>query len=461
PPCRPIQPFASLSNPSSLRALPLRPHTGQTASLSLSLSLARLRFAVTANPAPPPPPIEAPPAPDPMDTEEAPKPPEAELVGSEPDDAGRTAPPPPPPAPTPAPAPTPPAAAEAAAPESVLPAAASPPPAEVNGSFDRRKKRKADEGDGSRTCSCKKSKCLKLYCVCYASGSHCTESCGCEPCHNNKPIQGAPRIAPPPILPVKFAPTLETGQDTAEQLIRSPMDLVRRKCTCKKSGCLKKYCDCFQGGAGCSINCKCDDCRNPFGKKVGVILDVKSGLAAPLTLNDGNGAEIDSSDDEDDYYMNRTLSPIPPSPVSRESSFQQETLVGIEVQTMNGHLYPKPLTQVRPESSSWQLSRRPGEESRVEQWNFSRRPSEDRTSDAMEGHADPKFQRNNKKVENHVDKFSIPRCIEVMNAMTDLSPVEKSLAPDVFLNPSNREIFLSLCVEVRTLWLKRKMKSLV
>jgi len=31
-----------------------------------------------------------------------------------------------------------------------------------------------------------------------------------------------------------------------EQVIRSPMDLIRRKCTCKKSGCLKKYCDCYQ-----------------------------------------------------------------------------------------------------------------------------------------------------------------------------------------------------------------------
>jgi len=235
------------------------------------------------------------------------------------------------------------------------------------------------------------------------------------------------------------------------------MDLIRRKCTCKKSGCLKKYCDCFQGGAGCSINCKCEDCRNPFGRKVGVILDGKSPLAAPV-LNERNGAEADSSDDEDDYYMNRQLSPIPPSPVSRESSFQQETLVGVEVQTMNGHLYPKPLTQVRPEPPSWQLSRRPVEEARGEQWRFSRRPSEDGTSDAMEALA---MAQRDKKPEIHVDRFSIPQCIEVMSGMADLSPIEKSLAPDVFLDPSNREIFLSLSVDIRPIWLRRKMKSLV
>lgn len=156
--------------------------------------------------------------------------------------------------------------------------------------------------------------------------------------------------------------------------------------------------------------------------------------------------------------MNRQLSPIPPSPVSRESSFQQETLVGVEVQTMNGHLYPKPLTQVRPELS-WQLSRRPVEEPRGEIWRFSRRPSEDGTSDAMEAHAIA--QRDTKKPESNVDRFSIPRCIEVMSGMADLSPIEKSLAPDVFLDPSNREIFLSLSVDIRPIWLRRKMKSLV
>jgi hypothetical protein len=188
-------------------------------------------------------------------------------------------------------------------------------------------------------------------------------------------------------------------------------------------------------------------------------LDGKSSVAAPI-LHERNGTEVDSSDDEDDFYMNRQLSPIPPSPVSRESSFQQETLVGVEVQTMNGHLYPKPLAQVRPEPSSWQPSRRPVEEPRGEIWRFSRRPSEDGTSDAMEAHAIA--PRESKKPEIHGDnRFSIPRCIEVMSAMAELSPVEKSLAPDVFLDANNREIFLSLSVDIRPIWLRRKMKSLV
>ena len=33
-------------------------------------------------------------------------------------------------------------------------------------------------------------------------------------------------------------------------------------CNCKKSGCLKKYCECFQAGINCSDNCKCIECKN-------------------------------------------------------------------------------------------------------------------------------------------------------------------------------------------------------
>jgi protein lin-54 len=33
-------------------------------------------------------------------------------------------------------------------------------------------------------------------------------------------------------------------------------------CNCKKSKCLKLYCDCFAYGLGCGPECNCNDCAN-------------------------------------------------------------------------------------------------------------------------------------------------------------------------------------------------------
>ncbi|XP_024016513.1 protein tesmin/TSO1-like CXC 2 [Eutrema salsugineum] len=71
--------------------------------------------------------------------------------------------------------------------------------------------------------------------------------------------------------PLAFAPKVIRSSDSViETGVRTlyPASARRKRgCNCKKSNCLKKYCECFQGGVGCSINCRCEGSNNAFGRK--------------------------------------------------------------------------------------------------------------------------------------------------------------------------------------------------
>ena len=44
--------------------------------------------------------------------------------------------------------------------------------------------------------------------------------------------------------------------------MRRPQGVNRVGCKCRKSQCLKKYCDCFANGSKCGQSCKCENCAN-------------------------------------------------------------------------------------------------------------------------------------------------------------------------------------------------------
>lgn len=110
------------------------------------------------------------------------------------------------------------------------------------------------------SCNCKKSQCLKLYCDCFKNQKYC-EGCHCVNCSNTANLEtiNERRKAIEDILersPDAFKPKVVDDQSNTN----SKGHLSG--CHCKKSNCLKKYCECFSGAVLCALRCRCLDCKN-------------------------------------------------------------------------------------------------------------------------------------------------------------------------------------------------------
>ncbi|EXB39198.1 hypothetical protein L484_006166 [Morus notabilis] len=145
-----------------------------------------------------------------------------------------------------------------------------------------------------KRCNCKRSKCLKLYCECFAAGLYCVEPCSCQDClnkpiHENIVLETRKQIESR--NPLAFAP----------KVIRS-VDAVSE----------------YGGGVGCSMGCRCVGCKNTFGQKDGDIGTEETEFKEPKLetyQKHAHDVSLEMAKDQD--------LPITPSEIGRPSNQQQ------------------------------------------------------------------------------------------------------------------------------------------
>ncbi|KQS62727.1 protein lin-54 homolog isoform X2 [Drosophila erecta] len=146
-------------------------------------------------------------------------------------------------------------------------------------------------------CNCSKSQCLKLYCDCFANGEFC-QDCTCKDCFNNMDYEVERERAIRSCLdrnPSAFQPKI-TAPNSGD------MRLHNKGCNCKRSGCLKNYCECYEAKIPCTSICKCVGCRN-MEDRPDVDMDSLDGLMGAKSLQKDKASNKQSNENRANMYF--------------------------------------------------------------------------------------------------------------------------------------------------------------
>jgi hypothetical protein len=162
---------------------------------------------------------------------------------------------------------------------------------------------------------------LYRYCQCFAAKATCSSSCRCVSCEN-RPDNAAVREAAvgvilernPNAFDSKYRPTAPllqqnlmvggtAGGPTSSNIVTNVITSIAHKngCRCRKSLCLKKYCECFQGGVPCSSICTCLSCQNlpsAYNTTSSTEVQQQSALLGDSSMNGGFPALVRVSSGE-------------------------------------------------------------------------------------------------------------------------------------------------------------------
>ena len=112
-------------------------------------------------------------------------------------------------------------------------------------------------------CNCTKTKCVKKYCECYSNNRFC-RNCHCVDCMN--------------------IPENNSACENGKELLETEKIF----CTCAKSNCTKKYCECYKSNQKCTYKCRCVNCKNGVKASFNVNVPESDNIINKESINKDN-----------------------------------------------------------------------------------------------------------------------------------------------------------------------------